>query len=205
MSVLSASSMSPPVFLATNCCLWMMQWMLKMWGATDFILEINPFSFPIMAAAPSDAMLIKLVNGMFVSLKYYNYLLNMSSSVVASGKSLINSISSITSSSWMNLTKTRRLAWLWTLSLAEFPPSFPQQISQFILSCCYGVIWKWNSSQNRCLIFSQNLICTRYHSRLDKLLTINLRCCNLCNNFWDIITWFVCLCFCSIDSLYIDG
>ena len=36
-----------------------------MGGVTYFIVEMDPFTFPVMAATPSDAMLITLVNGMF--------------------------------------------------------------------------------------------------------------------------------------------
>ena len=57
-----------------------------------------------MAEAPSDAMLIKLVNGIFLLLKYCITSLNISSPVVGYGKLLINNISSLISSSWMNLT-----------------------------------------------------------------------------------------------------
>ena len=35
-------------------------------GTTDFIIEINPFTFPVMAAALSYDMLTKLVNGIFL-------------------------------------------------------------------------------------------------------------------------------------------
>ena len=69
-AVLSGYSINPPIFLAAKCCLWVMQWMWKMWLATDFIMQINPFSFPVMAAALSDAMLIKLVDGIFLLFKY---------------------------------------------------------------------------------------------------------------------------------------
>ena len=56
LTVLSGSSMSPPIFLSTKCCLWIMQWTWKIWGETYFILEATPFTVPVMAAASSHTM-----------------------------------------------------------------------------------------------------------------------------------------------------
>ena len=70
----------------------------------NFILEIIPFSFPVMAAAPSDAMLIKLVNGIFLLIIHCITSLNISSPVVVSGTLLLNDFFPLISSSRMNHT-----------------------------------------------------------------------------------------------------
>ena len=70
-------------------------------------------------------------------------------------------------------------------------------ILRLILSFCCSVIWKWNFTQSRCSIFSQNVICTNCHSCLDKLLTINLMCCHPGNNLKKVFLIFFCDLICT--------
>ena len=127
-----------------------------------------------MAAAPSDVMLIKLVNGRFLLFNYCITSKNISSPLVFSGKLLKITFlpyiifmdesdidqkdSLVIDCALINLDRELCL-------LQNFHHHLLNKIRQVILSSCYSVISEWNCTQSRCSIFTLNLICTSCRSR----------------------------------------